>query len=63
VFFIVQFFILGVVLGLLRWRSGSTLLTMVLHAIINLSSLVQTAFLVEKLGYAAAVAAPNGPLL
>lgn len=63
IFFIVQIFILGLVLGWLRWRSGSTLLTIVLHAIINLSSLVQTAFLVEKLGYAAAVAAPNGPLL
>lgn len=62
-FFIVQIFVLGLVLGWLRWRSESTFLTMVLHAIINLSSLVQTAFLVEKLGYVAAVAAPNGPLL
>jgi membrane protease YdiL (CAAX protease family) len=46
-FFIVQIFILGLVFGWLRWRSGSTLLTLILHAMINLSALVQTAIIVN----------------
>jgi len=46
-FFIVQIFILGMVFGWLRWRSGSTLLTLILHALINLSALVQTAIIVK----------------
>ena len=46
-FFIVQIFILGMVFGWLRWRSGSTLLTLILHALINLSALVQTALIVK----------------
>lgn len=46
-FFIVQIFILGMVFGWLRWRSGSTLLTLILHAVINLSALVQTAIIVK----------------
>jgi membrane protease YdiL (CAAX protease family) len=48
VFFIVQIFLLGVVFGVLRWKSGSTWLTIVLHAIVNLSSLLQTVYFVEK---------------
>ena len=46
-FFIVQIFILGMVFGWLRWRSGSTLLTLILHALINLSALVQTSIIVN----------------
>jgi membrane protease YdiL (CAAX protease family) len=42
-FFVVQIFCVGLVLGYLRWRSGSALLTIGLHAIINASALVQTA--------------------
>lgn len=49
VFFIFQIFLLGVVFGALRWKSGSTWLTIMLHAIVNLSSLLQTVYLVEKM--------------
>jgi uncharacterized protein len=48
VFFLFQIFLLGVVFGVLRWKSGSTWLTILLHAIVNLSSLLQTAYLVGK---------------
>ncbi len=48
-FFIVQIFLLGVVFGALRWKSGSTLLTILLHAIVNLTSLLQTIYFVEKM--------------
>ena len=51
VFFIAQIFIGELVFGLLRWKSGSTSLTMLLHAIVNLSSLLQTVYFVEKAGY------------
>lgn len=49
-FFIVQIFLLGLVFGVLRWKSGSTWLTIGLHAIVNLSSLLQTVYFVEKAG-------------
>ena len=48
-FFIFHIFLLGVVFGLLRWRTGSLWLTIILHAIINAASLLQTAFIVEYL--------------
>lgn len=48
-FFVAQIFILGLVFGWLRWTSGSTLLTLILHALINLSALIQTAIIVEWL--------------
>ncbi len=48
-FYIVQIFLLGIVFGWLRWRTGSLWLTIVLHALINLASLVQTAIFVEWL--------------
>jgi membrane protease YdiL (CAAX protease family) len=47
-FFIAQIFILGLVFGWLRLRSGSMVLTLVLHAIVNLYALAQTAFLVGR---------------
>jgi len=47
-FYIVQIFVLGCAFGWLRWRSGSTLLTVILHAIINALALAQVAFLVER---------------
>ena len=34
-FGLLQVFIIGLLLSWIRWRSGSTLLTMVLHAIAN----------------------------
>jgi uncharacterized protein len=50
-FFIAQIFVGGLVFGILRWKSGSTWLTILLHAIVNLSSLLQTVYFVEKAGY------------
>lgn len=47
-FYIVQIFVLGCAFGWLRWRSGSTLLTVILHAIVNALALAQVAFLVER---------------
>jgi uncharacterized protein len=41
-FGIFQIFLIGLVLGWVRWRSGSTLLTIVLHAAINAWATVQT---------------------
>jgi membrane protease YdiL (CAAX protease family) len=48
-FYLVHIFIIGLLLGWLRWRSGSTTLTLLLHAIINLTSLIQVAFIVERM--------------
>ncbi len=49
-FYIVQIFVLGCVFGWLRWSSGSTLLTVILHAIVNAAALAQVAFMVERAG-------------
>jgi membrane protease YdiL (CAAX protease family) len=48
-FFLVQIFLLGLVFGWLRWRSGSLVLTLGLHALINFSALIQTAIIVERM--------------
>ena len=48
-FLVAQIFFAGLALGWLRWRSGSTLLTIVLHAIINAVALAQTAAKVHGL--------------
>jgi uncharacterized protein len=40
---ILQIFISGLLLGWLRWRSGSTLLTFLLHALFNLEGTLETA--------------------
>jgi membrane protease YdiL (CAAX protease family) len=37
-----QIFIIGLVLGWMRWRSGSTWLTIVLHVLVNFESTVET---------------------
>jgi membrane protease YdiL (CAAX protease family) len=39
---ILQIFIVGLFLGWIRWRSGSTLLTFLLHALFNLEATVET---------------------
>jgi uncharacterized protein len=39
---IVQIFIIGLFLGWMRWRSGSTLLTFLLHALFNLEGTLET---------------------
>lgn len=48
VFYIVQIFVLGCVFGWMRWRSGTTTLTIILHALVNLTALLQVAYLVER---------------
>jgi membrane protease YdiL (CAAX protease family) len=47
-FYIVQIVVLGCVFGWIRWRSGTTLLTIILHALVNLTALLQVAYLVER---------------
>jgi membrane protease YdiL (CAAX protease family) len=42
-FYIVHIFLLGLVFGWLRWRSGSTLLTILLHFLVNATALLETA--------------------
>ena len=50
VFYIVQIIVLGCVFGWIRWRSGTTLLTIILHAIVNMTALLQVAYLIERSG-------------
>ena len=40
---ILQIFVVGLFLGWMRWRSGSTLLTFLLHALFNLEASMETA--------------------
>ncbi len=37
-----QIFVIGLFLGWVRWRSGSMLLTFVLHALFNLEGTIET---------------------
>ena len=39
---ILQIFVIGLFLGWTRWRSGSTLLTFLLHALFNLEGTIET---------------------
>lgn len=48
-YFIGHIFVLGLIFGYFRLRSGSTALPILLHAAINLVSLIQTAVVVEWL--------------
>jgi len=45
---LLQVFLIGLLFGWVRWRSGSTTLTFVLHALMNLESAVET---VIKVGW------------
>jgi uncharacterized protein len=47
-FVIAQVFGFGLLLGWMRWVSGSTLLTMLLHALINLEGMIETAVAVWR---------------
>jgi membrane protease YdiL (CAAX protease family) len=47
-FYIVQIFLFGCVLGWLRWRSQSTMLTFVMHGLVNFTALLQAAFIAER---------------
>jgi membrane protease YdiL (CAAX protease family) len=49
-FGILQVFLTGLVLGWLRWLSGSTALTIVLHMLVNLEATIET---VLKVGWTA----------
>jgi membrane protease YdiL (CAAX protease family) len=49
-FYLGYVFVLGLVFGWLRWRSGSILVPMIVHALVNAAALVQTAFIFEVLG-------------
>jgi membrane protease YdiL (CAAX protease family) len=42
-FNVLQVFAIGVALGWLRWRSGSTTLTILLHALVNAAAMLETA--------------------
>ena len=44
-----QIFLIGLLLGWLRWASGSTLLTILLHVLANLAACIQAAIKVEWL--------------
>ena len=44
-----QIFMLGLVLGWFRWASGSTTLSIVMHILINLEAMIETAIKVELL--------------
>jgi membrane protease YdiL (CAAX protease family) len=39
---IAQIFIFGLLLGWMRWATGSTLLTILLHALINTEGMLET---------------------
>jgi len=39
---VAQIFVIGLVLGWMRWRSGSTWVTIVLHVLVNLESTIET---------------------
>ena len=45
-----QIFLIGLLLGWLRWASGSTLLTILLHVLANLAATLQAAIKVEWMG-------------
>ncbi len=45
---ILEIFVAGLFLGWVRWRSGSTLLTFVLHALFNLEAMIETVLQVKN---------------
>ena len=47
VFTLAQIFLIGLLLGWIRWASGSTLLTIMLHMLANLTACIQAAIKVE----------------
>jgi membrane protease YdiL (CAAX protease family) len=44
-----QVFVIGVMLGWFRWASGSTTLAILMHALVNLQAMIETAIKVEYL--------------
>ena len=49
-FTLAQIFLIGLLLGWIRWASGSTLLTIMLHMVANLTACIQVAIKVEWMG-------------
>jgi membrane protease YdiL (CAAX protease family) len=49
-FTLAQIFFIGLLLGWIRWASGSTLLTIVLHMLANLTACIQAGIKVEWMG-------------
>ncbi|MEJ0075714.1 MAG: CPBP family intramembrane glutamic endopeptidase [Alphaproteobacteria bacterium] len=49
-FTLAQIFLIGLLLGWIRWASGSTLLTIGLHVLANLTACIQAALKVEWMG-------------
>jgi len=47
-FYLSEIFVIGLILGYFRWRTESTWLTVIVHAAINLASVIQTT-LVERI--------------
>ena len=49
-FTLAQIFLIGLLLGWIRWASGSTLLTIMLHMLANLTACIQAAIKVDWMG-------------
>ena len=47
-YFMAQVFVIGLVLGWFRWKSGSTILTMLLHGLVNFEGMVETVIAVHS---------------
>jgi membrane protease YdiL (CAAX protease family) len=45
---IAQVFVFGLMLGWLRWATGSTILTMLLHGMINFEGMLETAISLHR---------------
>ena len=46
-YFMAQVFVIGLVLGWFRWKSGSTILTMLLHGLVNFEGMVETVWAIH----------------
>ena len=46
-YFMAQVFVIGLVLGWFRWKSGSTILTMLLHGLVNFEGVVETVWAIH----------------
>jgi len=46
-YFMAQVFVVGLVLGWVRWKSGSTILTMLLHGLVNLEGTLETVWAIH----------------
>ena len=47
-YFMGQVFVIGLVLGWFRWKSGSTILTMLLHGLVNFEGVVETVWAIHR---------------